>query len=134
MLGPTATLVTGFADQWPPNQISACECSSTELDGEPRIFRVYDAYEVLANLRIFHNIFFPSERHIQELRFPNTAAHSMKGLTFYLMDIASATTAILFLGIQGNRNCTATESCTAAFFRSQRTSCEGKVTEDQWLS
>ena len=124
--------VTGFADQTPANQVSACECSSTELDGEPRIFRVYDAYEVLANLRIFHKTFLPPERHIQEVRFPNAASHSMKDLAFYLMSNASATARHSVPWYSGKGNHTATESCTAAFSRSQRASCEAKVTQDQW--
>lgn len=124
---------TGFADQSSINQVSGCECSSNELNGEPRIFRAYDAYEILANLRIFHKTFLPPERHIQEVRFPNAASHSMKGLTFYLLDKANSTKDYSVPWYSGNGNYTASESCTAAFSRGQRTSCEAKVTSDQWL-
>jgi len=124
--------VTGFADQPPANQVSACECGSNELNGEPRIYRVYDAYEVLANLRIFHKIFLPPERHIQEVRFPNAASHSMKGLAFYLLSHATSATGSSALWYSGKGNYTSSESCTAAFSRSQRTSCETKVTADKW--
>jgi len=124
--------VTGFVDQSPANQVSACKCKSNELNGEPRIFRVYDAYEILANLRIFHKTFLPPERHIQEVRFPNAASHSMKGLAFYLLSNASSATAYSVPWYSGKGNYTANESCTAAFSRSQRTSCQAKVTQDQW--
>jgi len=125
--------VTGFADQSSANQVSACECSSNELNGEPRIFRVYDAYEILANLRIFHKTFLPPERHIQEVRFPNAASHSMKGLAFYLLSKANSATNYSVPWYAGKGAYTSTESCTAAFSNSQRTSCEAKVTQDQWL-
>jgi len=126
------TSVTGFADQSSTNQVSACECSSNELNGEPRIFRVYDAYEVLANLRIFHKTFLPPERHIQEVRFPNAASHSMKDLAFYLRSNANSVASYTVPWYSGKGNYTSNESCTEAFSRSQRTSCEAKVTQDQW--
>jgi len=125
--------VTGFVEQTPANQVSACECSSNKLNGEPRIFRVYDAYEVLANLRIFHKTFLPPERHIQEVRFPNAASHSMKGLAFYLMNNADLTKDYSVPWYTGKGSYTTNESCTAAFVRSQRTSCEATVTQDHWL-
>jgi len=125
--------VTGFADQPPANQISACQCSSDQLNGEPRIFRVYAAYEVLANLRIFHKTFLPPERHIQEVRFPHDATHSMQALAFHLLDEANPAEGIPNPWYSGQGNYTANESCTAAFIRSQRASCEMKVTQDQWL-
>lgn len=125
--------VTGFVEQTSTNQVSACECSATELNGEPRIFRVYDAYEILANLRIFHKTFLPPERHIQEVRFPNAASHSMKGLAFYLMNNADLTKVYSVPWYTGKGSNAPNESCTAAFIRSQRTSCETKVTQDHWL-
>lgn len=125
--------VTGFADQTSANQVSACECDFRELNGEPRIFRVYDAYEVLANLRIFHKIFFPPERHIQEVRFPIKASHSMKGLAFYLLEHANSERSYSIPWYLGEGNYSAKESCTAAFSRSQQTSCSIKVTQDHWL-
>ncbi len=125
--------VTGFVDQEPANQVSACQCSSSELNGEPRIFRVYDAYEVLASLRIFHKTFLPPERHIQEVRFPNAASHSMKDLAFYLLSNANSATGYSAPWYSGKGNYTSNESCTTAFIRSQRTSCEAKMTtQDLW--
>lgn len=63
--------VTGFSDSSisRENRISGCSCRP-ELGPEARIIRVYQTYEILANLRIFHKIFFPPERHVQEVRFP----------------------------------------------------------------
>ena len=125
--------VTGFADQPLTNHVSACQYSAGELNGEPRIFRVYDAYEVLANLRIFHKTFFPPERHIQEVRFPNAASHSITGLASYLLSNANSATDSAVPRSLGKGNYTSSETCTAAFVNSQRSSCEAKVaTHDQW--
>lgn len=124
--------VTGFADQSAANQISDCQCRSHELNGEPRIFRIYDAYEVLSNQRIFHKIFFPPERHIQEVRFANAASHSMKGLAFYLLRNANTVSIHSVPWYSGKGNYSSSESCTSAFTRKQRASCEALVTLDQW--
>ena len=127
--------VTGFADQTPENQVSACECDSSALNGEARIYRVYDAYEILANLRIFHKLVFPPERHIQEVRFPNEASHSMKGLAFYLFDRANEKKSDQYVNpwYSGQGNHGATQSCTHAFASEQKKSCSIKVTADQWF-
>jgi Lipase (class 3) len=124
--------VTGFMDQTPINQISACGCSSQVTEGETRIYRVYDAYEILSNLRIFHKIFFPPERHIQEVRFPNAATHSMSQLAVYLLNNATSSSNYSNPWFSGKGNYSSGESCTAAFIRSQHTSCEIKVTQDDW--
>ena len=42
--------VTGFADQSVNDQIAGCSCDQSVAEGEPRIYRVYDAYEILSNL------------------------------------------------------------------------------------
>jgi hypothetical protein len=45
----------------------SCNC---DLDHpEPRIYRIYESYEILANLRIFHKLIFPPEPWINEVRF-----------------------------------------------------------------
>lgn len=61
--------VTGFTDQDAQTQIEGCACLP-ELETEARIYRVYESYEILANLRIFHKLFFPPTRHVHEIRFP----------------------------------------------------------------
>lgn len=127
--------VTGFMDQTSENQVSACECDSSALNGEARIYRVYDAYEILANLRIFHKLVFPSERHIQEVRFPNEASHSMKGLAFYLFGRANDKKPDQYVNpwYSGKGNQGAVLSCTHAFASEQKKSCSVKVTTDQWF-
>ena len=123
---------TGFAEQSIENQIAACECNNSELKNEPRIFRVYDAYEILSNLRIFHKIFLPPERHIHEVRFPNAASHSMIGLAEYLIRTAGSSNSYSVPWFSGTGTRASNQSCTAEFARSQRTSCEAIVTKDQW--
>jgi pimeloyl-ACP methyl ester carboxylesterase len=120
--------VTGFVEQSEDNKTSACECRPT-LSGEPRIYRVYDAYEILANLRIFHKVFFTPERHIQEVRFPNAASHSIVGLAQYL--IKNSVTPTNEPWYAGKGKFSLHETCTAAFARKQRESCEVKVPKDQ---
>lgn len=63
--------VTGFVDPAISrmDRVSACACRP-ELNPEARIIRVYQTYEILTNLRIFHKLFLPPERHVQEVRFP----------------------------------------------------------------
>ncbi len=124
---------TGFADQSSTNKVLGCQCNLEDLTGEPRIFRVYDAYEILSNLRIFHKIFLPPERHIQEVRFPNEASHSMKGLANYLISKAKSTAVYAVPWYAGKGSYTSSESCTAAFVKSQKDSCDVKVTQGQWL-
>ena len=75
--------VTGFVEVGRDNQIAGCSCETDALkqrdaviSPEPRILRVYQTYEILANLRIFHKTILPPERHIQELRFPFEAPWS----------------------------------------------------------
>lgn len=124
--------VTGFVEQSRSGQVAACNCSAADLDGEARIYRVYDAYEVLSSLRIFHKTFLPPERHIQEVRFPNAASHSMKGLAFYLLETASASPAYTTPWYSGHGRYTTGEPCTAAFTRRQRDSCDAQVGPNQW--
>jgi hypothetical protein len=124
--------VTGFSDQSPENQVAGCKCRSAELNGEPRIFRIYTAHEILANLRIFHKTLLPPERHIQEVRFPIDSSHSMKNLAFHLQANATSTTQYSVPWYSGKGDYSSNESCTAAFARSQRASCDVAVTKDQW--
>ena len=61
--------VTGFVAVGKREQRDGCACRK-DLKVEGRLIRIYESYEVLSNLRIFHKIFFPPERHVQEVRFP----------------------------------------------------------------
>jgi hypothetical protein len=125
--------VTGFADQTPDHQVAGCDCSDPALDGEARIYRVYDAYEILSGLRVFHKTFLPPERHMQEVRFANAASHSMKGLAFYLIDQARGRTHTGTPWFAGKGQYSPQETCTQAFTRGQNASCAIPVTPDQWL-
>lgn len=124
--------VTGFADQTVDNQIAGCSCDASVTDGEPRIYRVYDAYEILSNLRIFHKIFFPPERHVQEVRFPNDRSHSMIGLTEYLSMNANSGEVQDVLWFQGIGELSPGVSCTSAFIERQKKSCSIQVSKDSW--
>jgi hypothetical protein len=96
------------------------------LTPEPRILRVYQTYEALANLRIFHKILFPPERHVQELRFPFEASwnpvsrHGMFDLARQLHaasgDQVAAPKGIGWLGSR-------TAACTAPVIEAQQASC-----------
>jgi len=124
--------VTGFADQTVENQIAACACDPSVADGESRIYRVYDAYEILANLRIFHKLFFPPERHVQEVRFPHEGSHSMLGLTNYLDANAKSERDRRTPWFRGLGEFSPGVSCTSAFVDRQRSSCSVPVTKDSW--
>jgi hypothetical protein len=121
--------VTGYVEQQPANQITACTCNQPELNDEPRIYRVYDYKEVLANLRIFHKVFFSPERHVQEVRVVNDQSHSMKSLALFLEKTAgerkSAHGEPWYKGLGNNRyGKDSKEPCTQAFRRAQRDSCK----------
>jgi predicted esterase len=49
-------------------KVQGCACQD-QLFPEARLMRVYQTYEVLTGLRIFHKMIFPPERHVQEVRF-----------------------------------------------------------------
>ena len=124
--------VTGFADQTVDNQIAGCSCDDSLPDGEPRIYRVYDAYEILSNLRIFHKIFFRPERHVQEVRFPNNRSHSILGLTYYFSKYTNSTQLKEVPWFRGVGELTPGVSCTEAFIEGQKSSCNVLVSKDSW--
>lgn len=124
--------VTGFADQSVENRIAGCSCEPSRPDGEPRIYRVYDAYEILANMRIFHKIFFPPERHIQEVRFPHKGSHSMLGLTEYLHLNAQSAHGSQLPWFRGVGELSQGVACTDAFVDAQKRSCQVPVSKDSW--
>lgn len=124
--------VTGFADQTVDKQIAGCACLDSLPEGEPRIYRVYDAYEILSKLRIFHKIFFPPERHIQEVRFPNQRSHSMLGLTEYLSRNVEAQAIPGSPWFRGIGELSPGMSCTRAFIQGQQASCRVTVSREAW--
>jgi hypothetical protein len=127
--------VTGYVEQTPANQIAGCRCDQPELDGEARIYRIYDSYEILANLRIFHKLFFDPERHIHEVRFENKQDHSMKELAFFLLEQAgnskAANPAVPWYAGRGKVEGTG-QSCTEAFIQAQRTSCSAPLASERF--
>lgn len=86
--------VTGFVSVGRENQQDGCACDA-DLTPEARILRVYESYEILSELRIFHKLLFPPERHVQEVRFPfdsswnPLAEHSMQNLATRLHGAAN---------------------------------------------
>jgi pimeloyl-ACP methyl ester carboxylesterase len=124
--------VTGFVDQAPASQVSACRCRADLPAGEVRIYRAYDSYEILSNLRIFHKLILPPERHIQEIRFPHAHSHSMKGLAYYFLQNARKAAASNGPWFAGQGNYASGQTCTSAFIEWQRRSCAVPVSPDQW--
>lgn len=88
--------------------------------------RVYQTYEILANLRIFHKVFLLPERHVQEIRFPFDAPlnqigrHSMQAFAHNLYEQSGAerryTGASAWLASAGSR-------CTQLLVDNQRSRC-----------
>jgi pimeloyl-ACP methyl ester carboxylesterase len=126
--------VTGYIAADRPNRSLACSCAPVrfqqigiDLGPEARILRVYQTYEILADLRIFHKVFFPPERHVQEIRFPFDAPlnqigrHSMQPFADNLYERSGAqrryTGASTWLASADSR-------CTQLLVDDQRSSCE----------
>jgi pimeloyl-ACP methyl ester carboxylesterase len=126
--------VTGYVDVDHEHHVLACGCEIPALraegiviEPEPRILRVYQTYEILTDLRIFHKIFFEPERHVMEVRIPFEAPieqvkrHSMKDLADNLFDAAKPGVAYTggadWLAARGDK------LCTAALRDGQRASC-----------
>jgi hypothetical protein len=69
--------VTAFADVDRSNQVKACACEIPALkktgmliEPEARMLRIYQTYEILSDLRVFHKLVYEPERHVMEIRFP----------------------------------------------------------------
>lgn len=79
------SLWTGYTSIEGAERVVSCNCAN-DLGAEAPIIRIYESYEILSNLRIFHKMLFPSHLHIQEVRFAyepsriGTAGHSMADL------------------------------------------------------
>ena len=126
---------TGFRDQSVPDQIAGCSCNQNLAAGETRIYRIYDAGEILSNLRLPHKLIFPPERHIQEVRFENNRSHSMVGLTNHLESVMSSPLKLLpnapatpwyaGIGTDGKGH-----QCTDLFRQQQINSCASPVSAD----
>ncbi len=126
--------VTGYADVDHEHHVLACACEIPALrdegiviEPEPRILRVYQTYEILSDLRIFHKFFFEPERHVMEVRVPFEAPyeqvkrHSMSNLADNLFDAAGPNvnyrSGASWLAARKD------EACTAALRNDQMASC-----------
>lgn len=126
--------VTGFVDPSisRANRVDACSCRS-ELGPEARIIRVYQTYEILTNLRIFHKLILPPERHVQEVRFPfksswnPVARHSMYDFTRNLRE-SSGTRKPDEVGHSWYAS--KDSVCTAPLIHQQQASCSIAVQRD----
>lgn len=130
--------VTGFAAVGQDRQLAGCTCDPEPLrdrgvtiSPEARILRVYQTYEALANLRIFHKIILPPERHVHELRFPFEASwnpvsrHSMFDLAEKLRSASDVqVTAPKGIGWLASRS----PACTEKLLAGQAASCQRAVT------
>ena len=83
-------------------------------------------------MRIFHKTFLPPERHIQEVRFPNEASHSIAKLADYLIENSKSHVSRTTPWYSGVGKYSDTEECTVAFDRKQKSSCSNVVNEDNW--
>lgn len=132
-----SSYVTGFVDPSisRTNRVDACSCRS-ELEPEARIIRVYQTYEILTYLRIFHKMILPPERHVQEVRFPfksswnPVARHSIHDFTRQVRE-TSGTRKPDEVG----RSWFASKDsvCTAPLIRQQQASCAIAVPRDTAL-
>jgi pimeloyl-ACP methyl ester carboxylesterase len=126
--------VTGYADVDHEHHVLACACEIPALrdagiviEPEPRILRIYQTYEILSDLRIFHKTFFEPERHVMEVRIPFDAPHeqvkrhSMKDLANNLFDAAGPNVA--YTSGAGWLAARDDNACTAALRDHQKASC-----------
>lgn len=123
--------VTGYsAIEDKPTRIKGCSCAN--VAPEARMMRIYESYEILANLRIFHKIFFPPERHVQEVRFPfhggwnMLAGHNMYDFARAIRGPALEPRADM--GAQPWYSARG-EGCTAKLVEAQQSSCAYQVKE-----
>jgi pimeloyl-ACP methyl ester carboxylesterase len=127
--------VTGFVGVPKRSRVDGCACRPS-IAPEARILRVYQTYEVLANLRIFHKIFFNPERHVHELRFPFEAPmnpierHGMQDFTDKLRAAAGLTVAQKPGAWLASRDA----ACTPKVIEAQEASCRVQVREKDWDS
>jgi hypothetical protein len=122
--------VTSFTELPETSHLEACDCEEATLDHEARIYRIYEAYEILGNIRFPHKLFFYPQRYIQEVRFSfpsswnEVSRHSMKTLAFELIKLAKTASpagdAPWYAGLGEGKN---HMSCTELFVEKQSRSC-----------
>jgi hypothetical protein len=115
--------VTGFADNGSILRRVACNCQSSVLTGEARVYRIYETDETLAWLRLPLKLVLPLNRHIQEVRFAFGAGHSMSDLAKGMIDGAGERTLALRGKWWKGRGESTGKSCTAVFDERLNVSC-----------
>lgn len=79
------SIITGYTSIDGAERVALCNCAN-DLGAEAPIIRIYESYEILSNMRIFHKLFFPAHLYIQEVRFAydqsllGTHSHNMAAL------------------------------------------------------
>jgi pimeloyl-ACP methyl ester carboxylesterase len=115
---------TGYTSIEGAERVTYCNCAN-DLGAEAPIIRVYESYEILSNLRIFHKTFFPPHLHIQEVRFTyntsrlGTAGHNMADLARALGKDALDSRA----GSDAPWYASSVKACTEDFKREHVASC-----------
>ena len=122
------TSATAYTTRRDKSPFAICNCNGT--DPEPRIYRIYESYEILANLRIFHKLIFAPEPWVNEVRFNYAsgsnpiAQHSMARFALTLMGkLSSAPSAKRTQPWYSAPDM----QCTIKFQESQRAACGAAV-------
>ncbi len=111
--------VTMYSDNKDDVKRLGCECDE-ELNGEARIYRIYESGEILSYLRFPMKVFVNLNRHINELRFAFDDSknpikqHSMERFTLKLAELSQTSLN------SGNEWYAGTEGCTMEFNRLQQ--------------
>jgi pimeloyl-ACP methyl ester carboxylesterase len=126
-----ASSVTGFADPAisREDRIAGCSCESG-LGPEARIIRIYQTYEVLANLRLVHKLWLPPERHVQELRFPFAASWnpiSRHGMYEFTANMQKLSGLRRMDEVGQSWFASKASACTAPLIQKQKDSCAAVV-------
>lgn len=130
----SATAYTSRRDKSP-----FAACNSNGEYPEPRIYRIYESNEILANLRIFHKLAFPPEPWINEVRFNYAnrtnpvAQHSMARFALTLMEKKTKAAEKMDVKTEAPKKMAVQswyaapdKECTAKFQASQRAACNAK--------
>jgi|GEM_PF-2258799 len=122
-----ASSVTGFADPAisRADRVAGCSCEP-ELGPEARIIRIYLPREILANLRLFHKLWLPPERHVQELRFPFEASWnpvSRHGIYEFTSNMQKLSAQRRMDEVGQSWFASKTSACTGPLIQKQKDSC-----------
>jgi pimeloyl-ACP methyl ester carboxylesterase len=123
--------VTGYDDNEPDKKKASCNCRPVDLGLEARVYRIYEADEVLAWVRLPLKLALPLNRHIQEVRFNFEVGHSMSNLAKAMIEGAAdrplGTRTLWWRG----RTDESGNSCTVRFEQGLKLSCD-EQNDDQY--